>query len=140
VDVKAKIVDFSLFKESNGYESSKDSNSDYVFNVYAIMTSKNTKYVLLYLSEIQVLNFFKLNESLQIIDKSVNRQWVIEKNFNGGDYIYYGGGSYFQPIKYKDVCAPEWMILDKHFFLELIEKPNIAREKFFSNEGVNMIG
>lgn len=137
--MKAKIVDLSLFKETNGYEFSRDRNSDYIFNVYAIMKSKNTKYVLLYLSEIQVLNFFKLNESLQIIDKSVNRQWVIEKNFSGGDYIYYSGGSYFQSIKYKEVCAPEWMILDKHFFLELIEKPIIAREKFFRNEGINMI-
>lgn len=137
--MKVKIVDLSLFQESNGYEFSRDLNSEYVFDVYAIITTKKTKYVLLYISNIQVLNFFKLNSSLQIIDISISNKWSYVKNYCSGTYIYYSGGSYFQTIKYKDVNAPEWMISDRHFFLEIIEKPEIAREKFFKNEGINMI-
>ncbi|HOP57435.1 MAG TPA: hypothetical protein PLM51_04640 [Bacillota bacterium] len=137
--MKVKIVDFGLFQKSNGYEFSRDLNSEYVFDVYAIITSKKTRYVLLYISNIQVLNFFKLNGSLQIIDNRTNSKWCYTKSYSGGTHIYYSGGSYFQTIRYKDVNAPEWMISDKRFFLELIEKPEIAREKFFQNEGTNMI-
>ncbi|MBU1093261.1 MAG: hypothetical protein KKH01_02230 [Firmicutes bacterium] len=96
--MKVKIVDLGLFQESNGYEFSRDLNSEYVFDVYAIITSKKNKYVLLYISDIQVLNFFKLNSSLQIIDISINSKWNYVTNYSGGTHIYYSGGSYFQQL------------------------------------------
>lgn len=137
--MKVKIVDFGLFQKSNGCYFSRNLNSEYIFDVYAIINFKRTKYVLLYIADIQMLNFFKLNSSLQIIDASISSKWSFVENYSGGTNIYYSGGSYFQTIKYKDVEAPEWMISDKHFFLEIIEKPEIAREKFFKNEDINMI-
>lgn len=96
--MKVKIVDLSLFQESNGYEFSRDLNSEYVFDVYAIITTKKTKYVLLYISNIQVLNFFKLNSSLQIIDISISNKWSYVKNYCSGTYIYYSGKYIFKQL------------------------------------------
>ena len=137
--MKVKIVDFGQFKASNGYEFARDVSCDYILNVYATMTNNYTKYVLLYLPDIQVLGFFKLNSSLLIVDSSLGEHWVIKKNYCGGDYLNGYGGLYFKKIRYKEVKSPEWMILDRAFFLELYETPNIAKEKFFHHEGISMI-
>ena len=137
--MKVQVVDISLFQESNGCYFSRNIGDDYIFDVYAIVNIKKSKYVLLYLHEIQVLNFFKLNESIQITDNIVNSKWIITKKFKSKLRIRHGFGSYLQDILYKEVYCPKWMIEDENFFLELIENPNQAKTKFFKHEGTNMI-
>jgi len=137
--MKVKIVDFSLFKESNGYEFARELEMEYISEVYAIVKTQKYSLVLLYFSALQALHLFTLNDSLQIIDNSENGNWLKVRNFDGGDYIFSNGGAYYQHYRYKEVYSPEWMILDKSFFMELYEKPDIAKEKFFHHEGTSMI-
>ncbi len=137
--MKVQVVDLNQFQESNGCYFSRDINNDYIFDVYGIVKIKRCKYVLLYLHDIQVLNFFKLNESLQIIDDDVNSKWIITKKFKSKLRIQQGFSSYLQDILYEEVYSPKWMIEDEKFFLELIENPSQAKTKFFKHEGIDMI-
>lgn len=70
--MKVKIVDFSLFKESNGYEFARELEMEYISEVYAIVKTQKYSLVLLYFSTLQTLHLFTLNDSLQIIDNSEN--------------------------------------------------------------------
>lgn len=137
--MKVQVIDLSLFQESNGCYFTRNINNDYIFDVHAIVKIRRIKYVLLYLHDIQVLSFFKLNESLQIIDNIVNSKWIITRNFKSRLRIQQGLSSYLQDVLYKEVYSPKWMVEDERFFLELIENSNQAKTKFFKHEGIDMI-
>ncbi len=137
--MKVQVIDLSLFQESNGCYFTRNINNDYIFDVHAIVKIRRIKYVLLYLHDIQVLSFFKLNESLQIIDNIINSKWIITRNFISRLRIQQGLSSYLQDILYKEVYSPKWMVEDEKFFLELIENSNQAKTKFFKHEGIDMI-
>lgn len=134
-----QIKDVEQFAISNGIYLPDNYDTNISYEVYAVERCKQPLRVLLFIPCIKKLDFVKVDSSIKIISDEINENWIFTKKFKGGRTIVSGFVKYFQPITIKNLCSPKWMVDDREFFLDLIEKPKYAKEKFFNNEENNII-
>ncbi|MDD3397512.1 MAG: hypothetical protein PHR96_03105 [Clostridia bacterium] len=139
--MRIKIIDLELFEKTNaiyGFYQDKNINPTYEFEVYAIFnySIKKKEKLLIDIRDRDdiFITWIINNKAIQIIDDNMPENWVFAKEYKGGYIIHTSGLSYFQPIKFKNLWAPQWMISDKEFFLNIYEAPNVAKKKFYDNE------
>lgn len=136
--MKIRINDLNLFEKTNGIYFTRDINFQYEYEVLAIADyfpktiwecrrKRKEFLVLLKFNNDKDNVCFRWcldNDSIEVIDDSINSDWIQTKKF-----IYYSEIDR-QEIKYTNLECPKWMIDDKAFLYDIIENHKIALEKF----------
>lgn len=131
--MKIKIVNQYLFMKNNGiigHIAEKE------YKVYAIceekkLFRKQKKFLIILFNSLIWIKESK--ETIMISDNRMENNWIFTHKHHSGYRIHQTYVSYYQDIRLKNLYAYKWMLDDKRFFLEVLEEPEIAFEKFKLN-------
>lgn len=118
--MKIKIVGKDLFKKSN-YIFIENHDVSGVFNVYATRDDNNQLLVDIAGS----LSWIKNDMAIKIVDSNISKQWISIKKQRFLDFNIE-----------TNIRCPEWMSKDDNFFCDLIENPQLAKEKLLQHENL----